>query len=215
VSITRSTPRRAAPPLPWLAPGVVVGGLLPVGVLLLDAFNGALGANPVQRALLQSGQLALALLVLSLACTPLRLLTGWTWPARIRKALGLLAFVYALLHFGVYLFDQGFTLQMVVEDVVKRPFVTVGFAALLLLIPLALTSTRNALRRMGFQRWQRLHQLAYVVVGLGALHYWWGVKQDKTPPLIVALLIAGLFGVRLIRRRQKRTRPASQSSARP
>lgn len=208
----RRVSRRAAPPLPWLAPGAVVGGLLPVFVLILDALSGALGANPVQRALLQTGLLALALLILSLACTPLRLLTGWTWPARIRKALGLLAFVYAALHFLIYLFDHGFTPGLVLEDVLKRPFVTAGFAALLLLLPLALTSTRRAVRRMGFVRWQRLHQLAYGAVGLGVLHYWWGVKQDHTPPLIAALIVAALFGVRLIRRRRTRTRSRADSA---
>lgn len=215
--MTRSTPRRAAPPLPWLAPGVVVGGLLPGSVLLLDALTGALGANPVQRALLQTGLLALALLILSLACTPLRLLTGWTWPARVRKALGLLAFFYALLHFLIYLLDHGFTPGVVLEDVLERPFVTAGFAALLLLLPLALTSTRAALRRLGFARWQRLHQLAYPAVGLGVLHYWWGVKQDHTPPLIAALIVTALFAVRLARRRRtpRQPRPASPPGTRP
>ncbi|EYB67889.1 sulfite oxidase subunit YedZ [Deinococcus phoenicis] len=200
-------PRRAAPPLPWLAPGVVVGGLLPAGVLLLDALTGALGANPVQRATLQTGLLALTLLILSLACTPLRRLTGWTWPARIRKALGLLAFGYAALHFLIYLFDHAFTPGVVLEDVVKRPFVTVGFAALLLLLPLALTSTRDAVRRLGFPKWQRLHQLVYVAASLGVLHYWWGVKKDHTPPLVAVLVVAFLFALRLIRRRRPRPRP--------
>jgi len=183
--------------------------VLPLGVLLLDASTGALGANPVQRALLQTGLLALALLILSLACTPLRLLTGWTWPARVRRALGLLAFVYAVLHFLIYLLDHGFVPGVVLEDVLERPFVTVGFAALLLLLPLALTSTRGAVRRLGFLRWQRLHQLAYVAVGLGVLHFWWGVKQDRTPPLIAALLVAALFAVRGVRRRRSpgRSRP--------
>ncbi|GAA5531842.1 protein-methionine-sulfoxide reductase heme-binding subunit MsrQ [Deinococcus aluminii] len=204
---SRPTPRRASRPLPWLGPGIVVGGLLPVGGLVLDAVTGALGANPVQRALLQTGQLALALLILSLACTPLRLLTGWTWPARVRKALGLLAFVYAALHFLIYLFDHAFTPGIVLEDVLKRPFVTVGFAALVLLVPLALTSTRDAVRRMGFARWQRLHQLVYIAVGLGVLHYWWGVKKDHTAPLLAGLVVAALFAVRLLRQRRARARP--------
>ncbi|GAA5511710.1 protein-methionine-sulfoxide reductase heme-binding subunit MsrQ [Deinococcus carri] len=188
---------------------MVVGGLLPVAVLLLDAGSGALGANPVQRAILQSGQLALALLLLSLACTPLRRLTGWTWPARIRKALGLLAFVYALLHFGLYLFDHGFTPDVVLEDVLKRPFVTVGFAALVLLLPLALTSTRDAVRRLGFLRWQRLHRLVYAAALLGVLHYWWGVKKDHTAPLIAALVLAALLAARLLRQRRGRARSGS------
>lgn len=190
---------------------MVVGGLLPLAVLLLDARTGALGANPVQRATLQTGLLALALLILSLACTPLRLLTGWTWPARIRKALGLLAFLYAALHFGLYLLDHGFTPGAVLEDVLKRPFVTAGFAALLLLTPLALTSTRGAVRRLGFVRWKRLHRLVYPALALSALHYWWGVKKDHTGPLIAVLVIAALFGVRLVWRGRRGARQKSGS----
>ncbi|WP_245616299.1 sulfite oxidase heme-binding subunit YedZ [Deinococcus radiopugnans] len=188
----------------WLVPAVTVGGLLPVAVLVWDAYTGALGANPIQRATLQTGLLTLALLVASLACTPLRLLTGWTWPARIRKALGLLAFGYAALHFLIYLFDHGFSLGLMLEDVLERPFVTVGFTALLLLVPLALTSGRNSVKRLGFQRWTRLHQLVYLAVALGALHYYWGVKQDHTPPLIYAGVIAALFAVRFLKRRPTR-----------
>lgn len=201
---SRPTPRRRARPLPWLEPGVVVGGLLPAGVLLLDAATGALGANPVQRATLQTGLLALALLLLSLACTPLRLLTGWTWPARIRRALGLLAVLYTALHLLIYLFDHGFTPVLLLEDVLERPFVTAGFVALLLLLPLALTSTRNAVRRMGFPAWQRLHRLVYLAAGLGVLHYWWGVKKDHTAPLVAALVLAVLLALRLLRRRRAR-----------
>ncbi|MFB9994018.1 sulfite oxidase heme-binding subunit YedZ [Deinococcus oregonensis] len=204
---------RTAKPLGWLVPAVTVGGLLPIGVLVWDAYTGALGANPVQRAELQTGLLALALLILSLAATPVRLVTarlgwaggrGWTWPARIRKSLGLLAFGYAFLHFLIYLFDQGFTLSTVAEDVIKRPFVTAGFTALLLMVPLALTSTPRSVKRLGFARWTRLHQLVYLAVSLGALHYWWGVKKDHTPPLIAALVIAVLFALRLLGRKKTR-----------
>lgn len=192
------TPRRPTPraPLDWLVPAVTVGGLLPAAVLVLDALGGALGANPVQRALNQTGQLALIVLLLSLVCTPLRKLTGWTWPARIRKALGLLAFFYALLHFGIYLFDHGFVPSLVLADVLERPFITAGFTALLLLVPLALTSTPQSVRRLGFARWTRLHQLVYASACLGALHYWWGVKKDHTSPLIAALLLAALLAAR-------------------
>ncbi|QLG10474.1 sulfoxide reductase heme-binding subunit YedZ [Deinococcus sp. D7000] len=197
-------PRRQSASVGWLVPAVTVGGLLPVAVLVWDAYTGALGANPIQRATLQTGLLTLALLVASLACTPLRLLTGWTWPARIRKALGLLAFGYAALHFLIYLFDHGFSLGLMLEDVLERPFVTVGFTALLLLVPLALTSGRNSVKRLGFQRWTRLHQLVYLAVALGALHYYWGVKQDHTPPLIYAGVIAALFAVRFLKRRPTR-----------
>ncbi|WP_425144929.1 sulfite oxidase heme-binding subunit YedZ [Deinococcus sp.] len=185
--------------------------------MALDAQSGALGANPVQRVQLQTGVLTLAMLMLSLACTPLRLLTKWTWPARIRKALGLLAFLYAALHFLVYLFDKGifngsFGLQTILTDIVKRPFITVGFGALLLLIPLALTSFKGSVKRLGFQRWTRLHQLVYVAVGLGLLHYWWGVKKDHTSPLIYILVMLALFAARWVWNRRKtgskRTTPA-------
>ncbi|WP_119673037.1 sulfite oxidase heme-binding subunit YedZ [Deinococcus sp. RM] len=181
-----------------------MGGLIPAGVLIADALTGQLGANPIQRATLQTGLLTLALLVLSLTCTPLRLLTGWTWPARIRKTLGLLAFGYAALHFLIYLFDHSFDLTLMTEDVLRRPFITAGFTALLLLVPLALTSTPRAVKRLGFQRWTRLHQLAYVAVSLGALHYYWGVKKDHTPPLIYAAVIATLFLIRFLKRRPAR-----------
>lgn len=184
--------RRRSGPLPWLVPGVVVGGTVPALLLLWDALAGQLGANPVKQSTHQTGQLALALLTLSLACTPLRLWFGWTWTARIRKALGLLAAFYAALHFGIYLFDQGWSLTQIWEDVWKRPFVTSGFLAWLLLVPLTLTSTPASVRRLGFARWTRLHRLVYLAAGLSALHYWWGVKQDKTGPLAVALLLAAL-----------------------
>ncbi|MXV21381.1 ferric reductase-like transmembrane domain-containing protein [Deinococcus xianganensis] len=190
-----------------------MGGLIPAAVLIADALSGQLGANPIQRATLQTGLLTLALLVLSLACTPLRLLTGWTWPARIRKALGLLAFGYGVLHFLIYLLDHSFDLTLMTEDVLKRPFITAGFTALLLLVPLALTSTPRAVKRLGFQRWTRLHQLAYVAVSLGALHYYWGVKKDHTPPLIYAAVIATLFLIRFLKRRP--TRPGRQVGSRP
>ncbi|GGM14827.1 protein-methionine-sulfoxide reductase heme-binding subunit MsrQ [Deinococcus aerophilus] len=188
-----------------------MGGLLPAAVLIWDAYTGALGANPIQRATLQTGLLTLTLLVLSLACTPLRLLTGWTWPARIRKALGLLAFGYGALHFLIYLLDHGFSLGAMTEDVLERPFVTAGFTALLLLVPLALTSGRNSVKRLGFARWTRLHQLVYLAASLGALHYYWGVKKDHVPPLIYAGIIAALFLVRFLKRgpvgRRGRGRP--------
>lgn len=190
--------------LSWLPPAVYVGGLLPAVVLLWDATHGLLGANPIKQATHQTGQLAIILLLLSLACTPLRKLTWVTWPARIRKALGLLAFFYAALHLGIYLFDQEFSLRLMLEDILKRPFVTVGFTALVLLVPLALTSTPKSVKRLGFARWTRLHQLVYIAAGLGALHYWWGVKKDHTGPLIVVLILVGLFVLRLLPRLGKR-----------
>ncbi|CAM3734948.1 protein-methionine-sulfoxide reductase heme-binding subunit MsrQ [Deinococcus frigens] len=211
----QANPKRKAASLSWLVPAVTVGGLLPLAVLIWDAYSGALGANPIQRATLQTGLLTLTLLVASLACTPLRLLTGWTWPARIRKALGLLAFGYAALHFLIYLLDHGFSLGVMFEDVLKRPFVTAGFTALLLLVPLALTSGKNSVKKLGFQKWTRLHQLVYLSVALGALHYYWGVKKDHVPPLIYVGVIAVLFAVRFIKRKptKKKAGPEKTSPA--
>ncbi|AWN23579.1 sulfoxide reductase heme-binding subunit YedZ [Deinococcus irradiatisoli] len=199
----RPAPRRQVRPLGWLGPAIVVGGLVPIFGLIFDGYTGALGANPVQRAELQTGVLTLALLIASLICTPLRLMFGWTWPARIRKALGLLAFMYAALHFLVYLFDKGVFsggagVQTFVEDVVKRPFVTVGFAALVLLVPLALTSFRGSVKKLGFARWTALHKLVYLAAALGVVHYWWGVKKDHTEPFLYGAALALLFAVRVI-----------------
>lgn len=186
------------PPLPWLVPAVWVGGLLPLAVLLLDASSGALGANPPERVLEQTGLLALLLLALSLVCTPLRQLTGWTWPARIRRELGLLAFAYAALHLLAYLFDQG-GLAGLPADIAERPFITVGALALALLLPLALTSSRASVRRLGFGRWQRLHYAVYPAALLAALHFYWGLKGDKTEALIYALALGTLLGWRFLR----------------
>ena len=195
-----------------LVPAVTVGGLLPAAVLLLDAVRGLLGANPIKQATHQTGQLALILLLLSLACTPLRLWSRqnglkWSWPARIRKALGLLAFFYAALHFSIYLFDQELSLRHIAADLFKRPFITAGFAALALLLPLALTSTPRSVARLGFARWTQLHRLVYPAALLAALHYWWSVKKDHSGPLLAALLLAALFAARwLLRGRTARRR---------
>lgn len=199
----------AAQKLSWLGPAVLVGSLSPIALIALDAVNGNLGANPIERILNQTGLLALILLVASLATTPLRLITGWTWPARIRKMLGLLAFLYALLHFLTYAaLDRVLDFETVVEDIAERPFITVGFLALLVLIPLAATSTRGAVKRLGFVRWQRLHRLVYLAAGLAIIHFVWRVKQDATEPLIYAAVLGLLFVVRIAwPRRKKPARP--------
>ncbi|WP_437333150.1 protein-methionine-sulfoxide reductase heme-binding subunit MsrQ [Sorangium sp. So ce296] len=190
---------RAGRKLPWLVPAVVTGGLIPLAVLGLRARAGALGANAVAEALNQLGLLALVLLVASLAATPLKIVSGWTFPLRIRKALGLLAFFYACAHFLTYaLVDQGLDVRAIVEDITERPFILAGFVALLLLVPLAATSTARMLKRLGAARWKRLHRLAYVAAVLGVAHFFLRVKKDATEPMIYAALLALLFAARIV-----------------
>src|SRR5207248_4642965 len=143
------------------------------------AIQGTLNADPIAQIENELGLTALILLVASLACTPARQLFGWTWPRRIRRELGLFAFFYAALHFLVYLtLDQAFDWLAIWSDVAERPFITVGFLALVLMAPLALTSTSASVRRLGFRRWTRLHQLAYVAGVLAVVHFIWRVKID-------------------------------------
>ncbi|CAN96727.1 MULTISPECIES: sulfite oxidase heme-binding subunit YedZ [Sorangium] len=201
---TISPPRAAGAGVPagrklgWLPPAVVAGGLIPLVVLGLRAGAGALGPDPVAEALNQLGLLALVLLVASLAATPLKLVSGWTFPLRIRKALGLLAFFYACAHFLTYaIVDQGLDVRAIVEDITERPFLLAGFVALLVLVPLAATSTARMLKRLGAARWKRLHRLAYAAAVLGIVHFFLRVKKDATEPMIYAALLALLFAVRI------------------
>lgn len=190
---------RCRGPLPWLNPGLVAGALAPLASILLRARSGGLGANPIAEALNELGLSALILLVASLACTPLRKLTGWTWPARVRRTLGLLAFLYAALHVTVYTaLDQGFDFRAIAADVSERRFIFAGFAAFLLLVPLALTSTRASVRRLGYVAWNRLHTLVYPAALLAGIHFIWRVKKDLREPLIYAGVLAALLLVRAV-----------------
>ncbi len=202
----------ASPPYPWLKPAVLVGGLVPLALLVLGFVRGTLGANPIEYALHQTGMLALILLVAALACTPLKVVSGWTWPIRLRRLLGLLGFAYAVLHFLVYAgVDHGLDLAIILEDIAKRPFITVGFLALVLLVPLAVTSTHAMVRRLGFPLWQRLHRLAYVATSLGVVHFVWRVKKDLTEPLVYGAVLGLLFVIRLaeaLRKRRAKARVA-------
>lgn len=189
-------------------PLVFVASLLPVLLVVTDAFEvtGRLGANPVEEILDRFGNWGLRFIMITLAVTPLRRLTGWTWLVRFRRMLGLFTFFYILLHFTTWLWlDQGLLMSAVVEDIAERPFITVGFAALLLLTAMALTSTNGMRRRMG-RRWDRLHYSAYAVGILGVWHYWWQVKKDIAEPLIYAAILALLLGSRLAWRWQRRRR---------
>jgi methionine sulfoxide reductase heme-binding subunit len=190
-------PALRARPLFWLVPAVVTGGLVPFGWLLFRAATRSLGADAVAAALNQLGLLALVLLVLSLACTPLDLAFGWKWPIRIRKTLGLLAFFYAACHALTYaVIDQALDLRAIASDILERKFIFVGFAAFVLLIPLAVTSTSGMLKRLGFKRWKLLHRLAYVAAGLGVLHFVWRVKKDVTEPVVYGAIVVALLAIR-------------------
>jgi sulfoxide reductase heme-binding subunit YedZ len=197
----------ASPPLPWLMPSVLVGGLAPLALLALQGTQGMLGPNVIEAVLNQTGLLALVFLVASLACTPLKLLFAWTWPMRVRRLVGLLAFTYAALHFLTYVVaDQGLALRAVLEDITERKFIAVGFISLVLMVPLAVTSTNEAVRRMGFPAWKRLHRLAYVAAGLGVVHFVWRVKKDATEPIVYGAVLSVLLGIRAVEALRKRRR---------
>lgn len=207
-------PRR--PPLPWLKPGLFVGALFPLLALLWDAAHRTLGADAVAVGLNQLGYLALVFLMGSLTCTPLKILTGWTWPVRIRRMLGLFAFFYATLHLLTYVvIDQQLDWGVLWGDVTQRKFMVVGFAAFLLLVPLAWTSTDAAVRRLGFQRWKTLHRLAYAAGVLAVVHFYWRVKLDTRVPLTWAAILGVLFLIRIVdavrTRRRKRARAVISS----
>jgi sulfoxide reductase heme-binding subunit YedZ len=200
----------------FLLPALVTGWLLALAQLGYRAATHELGANPIATALNQLGLLALVLLVASLSATPLKHTLGWTWPLRARRTLGLLAFFTALLHFLLYLGpDQGFDLAAVLSDIAKRPFIAVGFLALVLLVPLAWTSSKQAVQRLGFPVWQRLHRLVYLIGLLAALHFYLRVKADHTQPLLYLFIILAGFAVRLAawraKLRSKRGRSAGLS----
>ena len=188
-------------------PLVFLAAATPAAVLALDALRGNLGADPIAALLHRTGWWALTLLLVTLAVTPIRRLSGWNGVIRVRRMLGLFAFFYATMHFCIYIgLDQFFALSFILEDVAKRPYITVGFSALLMLSALALTSTKGWIRRLG-KRWQRLHQLVYVAAVAGVVHFYWQVKADTREPLIFATILAVLFIARLrFRRRPPRRR---------
>jgi sulfoxide reductase heme-binding subunit YedZ len=176
---------------------VWVVGLAPLFWTAVRFFSDGLGANPVETLLHYQGRAALVLLLLTLAVTPVRRFTGWNRVIKARRPLGLFSFFYASLHLAIYLgLDQGLAWGFILEDVVERPYITVGFGSFLLLTPLALTSTRGWIRRLG-KRWQRLHRLVYPAAGLAVLHFYWKVKADTFWPLVAAGVLALLLLARL------------------
>ena len=180
-------------------PLVFALALLPAVLVVTDAFEitGRLGANPVEEILDRFGNWGLRFILITLAVTPLRRLSGWSWLAGFRRMLGLFAFFYVAMHFATWLvLDQGLSLQAIIEDLAERPFITLGFTALLMLTALAATSTNGMRRRLG-RRWQKLHNAVYAIGILGVWHYWWQVKQDFAQPLVYAVILAVLLGTRL------------------
>jgi sulfoxide reductase heme-binding subunit YedZ len=197
--------RRATLQARWFKPALFVLALLPLASLVWRAFALDLGANPEQTLIWSTGRWTLRLLLLTLAVTPLRQLTGWAELARLRRMLGLFAFSYALLHFSCYIWlVNDFDLDLVRQDVAKHPFVLAGLSALLLMLPLALTSTNAMIRRLGAARWQALHRLVYLVGVVGVFHAWWGrfAKHDTAEPKVYAAILLVLLGWRLLRKLQ-------------
>jgi sulfoxide reductase heme-binding subunit YedZ len=183
----------------WVAkPAVFAVLLVPLGLLSYDALTGGLSANPIEDLLHRTGRWGLKILILSLAMTPLRRVTGWSILVRFRRMIGLFAFFYLCLHFSIYLgLDQFFSLSEIVADVAKRPYITVGFVTLMLLVPLAITSTKRMVKWMGGKRWTRLHSLVYVAAFGGFLHFLWAVKADTRDPTVYGLALALLLAARL------------------
>ena len=187
--------------------------LLPLGILLLETFGlfgMSLGANPIEELLHRAGKWGLRFLLVTLAVTPLRRLTGWNWLIRFRRMLGLFAFFYLLLHFLIYAgLDQRFDLAAIAEDIVERPYITIGVLGLLLLVPLAATSTQGMMRRLG-RRWQKLHRLIYPAAILGVWHFYWQVKLDTLEATVYAAILAALLLARIRRRPAGRAGPVRQ-----
>ena len=183
--------------IPRVKPLVVLACLTPALLLIWDAFTGGLGVNPIEDITHRTGDWALRLLLVTLAVTPLRRLAGWNALVRFRRMLGLFAFFYATLHFSTYLvFDHFFDLLLIIDDVAERKYVTAGFVGFVLMLPLAVTSTRGWIRRLG-KRWTALHRLVYASAVAGVVHFLWLVKIDIGEPLIYAVILAILLGVRL------------------
>ena len=178
---------------------------MPAALVVGDAIGltGHLSANPIEDILDRFGNWAIRFIMITLAVTPSRRITGWNWLLRFRRMLGLFTFFYVLMHFSTWLIlDQGLLLSAIAEDLIERPFITLGFTALMLLTAMAVTSTDGMRRRMG-RRWTKLHYSAYAVGVLGVWHYWWQVKKDTSDAWIYALILSVLLGYRIWYRRRQ------------
>ncbi|OAI20561.1 sulfoxide reductase heme-binding subunit YedZ [Methylomonas lenta] len=188
--------------MPWLKVGVFLLALLPFIKLILGFYQDDLGANPIEKITHTTGFWTLSFLLITLTATPLRLITHWSWPIRLRRMLGLFAFFYACLHFLTYLIlDQFFDAAAIIEDISKRPYITLGFTAFVLLTPLAISSNDTITRKIGSKNWRRLHSLIYPIAIVGVIHFAWLVKKDLSTPLMFAGLLSTLLLIRLFYRR--------------
>ncbi len=196
-------------PIPALKVVVFLVALVPLARLVVLGFTGGLSANPIEFITRSTGTWTLVLLLVTLSVTPLRILAGWSSLAALRRMLGLFSFFYASLHLSTFVwFEHWFDVPAMLQDVIKRPFVTVGMTAFVLMTPLAATSTNAMVRRLG-RRWQTLHRLVYAIAVLGVLHFWWvrAGKNDFADPTVYALVTAVLLGFRVVqyvRRRRAR-----------
>lgn len=185
-----------------LKAALFLASLYPLLRLVWFAYSGQLGANPIELITRSLGTWTLVFLLITLCITPLRKLLDLPWLIKLRRMAGLFAFFYASLHFVTYIWlDQFFDLSSIYKDVLKRPFITIGFTAFILLIPLAATSTNAMIKKLGGRRWQKLHRLVYLIAIFAVLHYWWLVKKDITQPLIYAAALTVLLGYRIWSRR--------------
>ena len=181
-----------------LKAALFITSLIPIARLGWYGYTSQLGANPIEFITRSLGTWTLVFLLITLSVTPLRKLSGWSWLIKLRRMSGLFAFFYATLHFITYIWlDQFFDLGSIYKDIFKRPFITIGFAAFILLIPLAVTSTNAMMKKLGGKNWHMLHRLIYPIAIFAVLHYWWLVKKDITQPLIYAAVLAALLGYRL------------------
>jgi sulfoxide reductase heme-binding subunit YedZ len=200
-----------------IKPAVFASALVPLGMLVYGAVTGGLGANPIETITHGTGDWTLRFLLMTLALTPVRALTGWNALARFRRMLGLFAFFYGSLHLLTYVWlDKFFSWADIVHDIPRRPFITAGVVAFSAMVPLAATSTAGMIRRLGGRAWQRLHRLIYLSAIAGVVHYWWLVKADVSRPRMYGAVLAVLLTVRVavaVRRSVRSTRPLRSRSS--
>ena len=183
---------------------ILVNGAVPLLLLGWDAHRHRLGANPENFAILTTGMMTLVFLTLTMAVTPMRKITGWNWLIQLRRMLGLFAFFYVCLHFSLFFsLDRGFSISSTLAEMLKRKYLIIGSIGLIVMVPLAITSTNAMIKRLGGKRWRALHRLAYVAAIAGVTHYYMQVKADVRLPLVFAAVLAILLGFRLVEHYRK------------